>query len=275
MSTHTIDINSLPDEISTSAKAWRFSEGQICTGRDIDGTLETRPAIVGYLKRVGIHEGETKEGQIYAKIEAVIETKDGDVSVGASLKGATNGGKPTYGSCISFAEGLLDCEKGELIQVKASQASKPNQYGKKATYAQVYKVKSATSAERTKAYPYPADTPYGDAMIEILCEALRAHSAWGERPRKATEDEEVAAWDGFRDALAAKGWPAMQDAQSEYLKIASKTAKKEFSGLADVPAEIWAAMMEVVRTADKMPAAIGAISDKLKMASSDEDDPFA
>lgn len=271
-----LELHELPDEVATSTRSWRFAKGVICTGREIDGTYETRPAIVGYLRRVGIHEGTTQDGAEYAKLEAVIETKDGEVSIGASLKGTSNGGKPTYSSCMSFAAGLLDCDKDEIIQIKAAESSKVNRYGSKSTYANIFHVKSAGHAERTKDYPYPAELNDNlDGKLDHLIEQIRQHPAYGDRPVRETHEEEEAGGlpsDTFSAALAKAGWPSLAKAEKEYLAIASKAAGTTFKAAADVPKETWDELAGVVASGKAMPPAVQKVADALK---ADEHDPFA
>lgn len=276
MSNNTATLDQLPDEVATTTRSWRFAKGVISTGREEDGTYETRPSILGYLRRVGIHEGETQDGTPYAKLEAVIETKEGNVSIGASLKGANNGGKPTYSSCISFAEGLLDCDKDEIIQIKAAPSKKPNKYGTHSTYANVYHVRNANSAERTKDYPYPSGTEWGDPQLEILLEEIKQHPAYGERPKRDSQEDEAEApatpFDNFCAALSTKGWPGFGIAEDEYLAIAGKVGKKTYKASGDVPDDVWAEMQKVVDSGKAMPPAIQKIADEQK---ADEHDPFA
>lgn len=275
------EMQDIPDIIETSAKGWRISDGKIQTGREADGTLETREAVVGYLKRIGIHEGTLDDGSPYAKLEADFETKEGLVSVSTPLINATSG-KPTYSSCISFADGLLDCAAGELIQLKVGQSAKPNRYGKHSTYANLFHVKQTDggkwSATAVKKYPFIGEPPeYGDAMLNALVDAIRLHPAYADRPKRATAEEEVEAWDAFVEALESAGWPTMQEAKAEYLAIASKAGGTTYADWVDVPAKVWSDMADVVMSGKPMPKSIQAVADKKKANAPKEVeyDPFA
>lgn len=284
MQNATLPTN-IPSSVETGTKTWRISDGSICTGRESEGTLETREAIVGYLRRVGIHEGVTQTGDEYAKLEAEIETNEGMVSVSTPLKNATSG-KPTYSSCISFAEGLIDCAKGELIQIKAGQSKQLNKYGKHSTYANVHHIVQQPSgkftAQQTKKFPWVGDMPeYGDELLNALIEQVKKHDAYADRPKRANAEDETDSWDAFQSALENAGWPSVPEAKAEYLKIASKAGGETYAELADVPGSVWDGMAGVVMDGKPMPKALQAVADAKANAKPSGaaagaiDDPFA
>jgi hypothetical protein len=269
----------IPDSIETSGgMSWRITDGKIQTGRESDGSLRSRDAVVGYLRRVGIHEGQTDAGDTYAKLEADIETNEGVVSVSTALRNATSG-KPTYSSCISFADGLLDCAKDELIQIKAKQGTKPNKYGKLSTYANVWHVVQSPngfSVRQTKKVEFTGDHPeYGDELLDVLVALIKKHPAYAERPKRESEMGS-APWDAFQSALEAAGWPALGDCKDGYLRLANKAGKTDHTDIGNVARSVWDALAKEVASGVKMPSYIK-VSPVVPPASVDteEYDPFA
>lgn len=271
------------EEVATSqSNNYRISDGALCKGRQ--GEEERAKFLQGRLLRVGIYEGTLDTGEEYAKLEAEIETATGKVSISAPLKNATSG-KPTYSSCISFAEGLLAVSKGEIVKVEAAQGSKPNRYGKYTTYANVYKLTNTQSgwiATRSQ-YGWPGQDPTTldlDAKLDTLVGLIREHDAYGERAVRERVEAGAAPWDVFAAALETHGWPPIGAAQAEYLEIASRIGKVKYTDLADVPTDVFGQMAAVVESGKPMPKAVQAVADRLAAnpkagAQVEEYDPFA
>lgn len=251
-----------------SFPSYRFSSGQVVTGRDEDGTLKAVPRIVGKLLRVGIHRGTLDSGVEYGKLEAEVETADGKVSVSANLNSLM--------ASITYGEGLLAVAKDELISIWAGRSKEKNRYGSFTTYANVDKVDPKTlQTIRIKEKVLERGISLEDAWKQIE-ERLKKHPAWGERPKRQSDidaAESYAPFDDFCQLIVAKGWPKFEDAFGEYLAIAGKVAKKDFSLQSDVPDDIWAAMCVQVDASTKMPVAVQKVADSLPK--DDEYDPFA
>jgi len=251
-----------------SFPSYRFSGGQIVTGRDEDGTLKAVPRIVGKLLRIGVHRGTLDDGRPYGKLEAEVETADGKVSVSANLTSMM--------ASITFGEGLLATAKDELVSLWAGRSEKKNRYGSFTTYANVDRVNPKTlQTTRLKEKVLKEGIGLEDAW-ETLESRLQKHPAWGERPKRRNDEEEAGSYtpfDDFCSRIVAKGWPKFEDAFGEYLAIAGKVAKKDFSLQSDVPDDIWAAMCVQVDASTKMPVAVQKVADSLPK--DDEYDPFA
>ena len=127
---------------TNSRSVWRVANGEICTGREEDGTLKTREKIVGLLHRIGVHEGHSKQNGTYFKqLEADIETAEGVVRLKASVSDIGGAMKPGV-AAITFAEGLLELAKDELFIARAAQGTKKNKYGNYTSYTNLFHYKA-------------------------------------------------------------------------------------------------------------------------------------
>ena len=104
--------------VASGGTSWRFSKGQIVTGREADGTLQTRPKIVGRILRVGIHKGKTNDQweKPYEQLEADIETSKGIVYLKASLIDDEFNFKVNR-AAVDFAWGLTQVTDSDTIVV--------------------------------------------------------------------------------------------------------------------------------------------------------------
>lgn len=270
--------------VETSAPtSWRIADGKLVRGRQ--GQEETRRACLGYLRRVGIHYGQTNEGQDYGKLEAVIECSDGLQTVSTTLMSAQTG-KPSLMSSISFAEGLLELAKDEYCQVEAIQGTQPNRYGKYNTYAKVCHIdpvskrpKQTARAERVEGRPL-------EDYLDDLLEKIKAHPAYSERPQRAEQEDPYAddgpaedspfgadtgshskeaiaerAMNAYDVAAQKKGWPSLKEAPTEYLelvnkyseKVRSQTKTKPYATLSAVDADWWKDLLDQLPKIDKVP----------------------
>lgn len=274
-----IDPSEMPDSVPTgsTSSAWRIADGSFVRGRE--GNTEKKNAILGRLTRVGIHEGTIDDGSPYAKLECDLETRDGVVSVGATLKAPTSG-KPSWTACINLAQILAEIKPGEWLQLEARAGSKPNKFGRLTTYVNGFRVNPVTKAptpmrfERTSA-PSEADLR---AVLDRLLDQIRKHPAFAPRPARPGSDEE---WEqnnpynkpiyDFAAKIVEKGWPSLDAAEPGYLKIACATGKAEYSALSEVPDAVWEELVKAADKVSKLPAALVPYA----KAPEEEYDPFA
>ena len=171
----------LPDSVPTGgARAWRPSDGKIVRGRE--GDMENRDAILGYLREIHVFYGDTPEGQGYGKLEAVLETNRGREVFGTNIMNASSG-KPTLSSSVTFALGLLDCAKDELIQVSVRCGKEKNRFGTFSTYVNIHGLDPVTTAVRGRKGPERSpDAPqWTEDYLDELLPQIAGHPAYTER----------------------------------------------------------------------------------------------
>lgn len=252
---------------------YRFSNGQLCCGREEDGSLQVAKLIVGELRRVGIHRGVLDTGEDYGKLEIDIETSEGIVHVGANL-----GKGHASVSSITFGEGLLAVEKDELIAIDAGRSKEKNRFGSYTTYANVYRVDPKTLVKTpARKRVGSKDRPMDETFAEIE-ELLADHSAWAPRPKRDVEGEtgEDSSQGLLANEVRVKGiWPDTEKYEKEYLKVCQRMDDEDrpFTAWAQVPEEIVLELI-VKHRAGKV---IGPLKDlpKATNASAEEEyDPF-
>lgn len=271
----------LPDHVDTSTgtAGWRIADGCFVRGRQ--GQEETRTVFLGYLRRVGIHEGTLDDGSEYAKLEVDLETRDGIQSVGATLKSATSG-KPSWTACINLARIIGEFAEGELLQLEAKAGKTPNRFGRRTTYVNGFRVDPITlkpTEIRFDRIEAATENDLRDVLDDLLAE-VRNHPAFGPRPGRHDDEDELGtqpgtAFDAFCSCLAELGWPPFKVASVEYLAMAAKTAKvKAFSAPTEVPDDVWNAMVTAALKRRTVPDSL-----KAKAAAApvpdDNYDPFA
>src|SRR5579862_3377566 len=108
----------IPDDSEVNAPkrtVWRIADGKIVTGRTEDGALQEREKLVGLLRRLSIQDGHNKTtGAYFQVLEADIETSRGIERFHGSTTNLKGEIKPSV-SVLTFAEGLLDLDKDELM----------------------------------------------------------------------------------------------------------------------------------------------------------------
>jgi len=229
------DPRGLPDSIHPDAnRAWRVSQGKIQRGRQ--GEEETRDAVLGKLVRVGTHHGTLDDGREYARLECELHTNAGVECVGVSLRHPDNH-RPTLSSCTSLAEGILEVELGDLVQVSALQGKRQNRFGSYSTYVRVTKIDPRTMrpvATNRRARP----NEYGEDYLNDLLAQLAKHSAWG--PRASSENPRCTSpLAALAAACSAKGWPGPYEAKDAWLAMFRRDdpALETLEDLADVAVE--------------------------------------
>lgn len=238
----------LPDRVNTrtGGEAWRIAAGKLCRGREVNGTYEEHPngQVLGYLRRVGIYDGIGDDGTPYQYVEADFERNGETVSVRCST-GSIN-------ASLTMIRSLLEVARGELIALEPRQGATPTKKGGYPTYVNIYRVDEGT----WKTTPIKPERDERD--LDQLLDALRAHPAYAERPRRAT-DSEGEEFHAFNDLVVSRGWPAVLDHPSGYLQIIHKATKIAYDRLSDVPPEVWAQMATSAAKATKLPAALAAV----------------
>lgn len=251
----------LPDKIETGGiyETWRVAKGQLCRGREVDGTLEVHPTgqVLGYLRRIGIQAGIGDDGRPYENLEAELETKTGNTTVKASTASIT--------SSASFARALLDCAKDQVIAIEAKQASKPNKHGTLGTYVNVYHVDPVTWKG---AWVKPNEAHRNKELAELLDE-IRTHPAYAERKRKEEDSSDIPPeFHAANDAAMKKGWPSIPSAPAAYLALINQAEKSTYLNLGEIPGTVWDKVAASIQKAPKMPKVIAD-------AAANEYDPFA
>lgn len=179
--------NQLPDSVPTGGnRSWRPAKGKIVRGREEDGSLEERPALLGYLRRVTVHYDTLQDGSRYGKLECELETNTGPEVFGANVLNPTNG-KPTLSSSVTLAQALLECAAGELVQVEVHQSTKPNRFGTLSTYVRVTGVDPATlraTARKARREDGEQGPQWDGDYLDELLERLRSHPAYADRPAR-------------------------------------------------------------------------------------------
>lgn len=257
------------------ARAWRIADGKIVRGRGRGGEEELSIAY-GKLVRVGVHEGETDDGEHYKKVECDLETDDGIESIGCAIRD----GNAANVAPFQFAVGLLECAKGETIALKAERSKEPHErYGTYTTFVNVGIVNPQTlkaKAVKPDKTRFPGDS-CRDKLPHVLKE-LEEHPAWAPRPARDGGGESFFSppeLQEFEATIAEKGWPKLGEAEGVYLSLCGKVAGGQaFDNPSDVPASVWAEMAKAARTAKKMPPPLEAWV-KSSGWSAAEYDPFA
>jgi hypothetical protein len=271
MSTTHSNTVELPDSVSTSngSRGWRIADGHFARGREEDNNLETKDSFLGYLTRVGIHEGELDDGRKYAKLEMDLDCRSGTESIGATLLSAT-AGKPSYSQCIQLAQIVLSLKPGQLVQVQTNLASQKNRFGKFQTFLNGYFVDPITL--KPTRMQFERNDGDIDAILKGLVSQIRAHDAYQDRPKReddggdvfanepTTKTNSVANQVGeFEAVIVEKAWPSMDGpANNTYLDMARAIAKKSniecnIGTYSDIPAAILDAMTEQARGAKDVP----------------------
>lgn len=256
--------NDIPDTVKTYSgpSAWRIADGKLRRGREVDGNLEERTQVTGNLLRVGVHEGVTDDGQTYEKIECDLETANGIVSIGANTSSVT--------SSITFAQGLLECAKGELICIEPNKAKKANSRGTYSTYSNVFHVDRQTlKATQTKRWERTDET--SDEQLESLKAQLRKHPAYAPRPNLSSEASEK---DLFWAEVHPKGWPALDPAEKEYCELASKALSRSIESYSQMSDDDWNELRLAASKLNAVPKILKPALDRAAAAPV-EDDPFA
>lgn len=263
----------LPDRVDTGGqRGWRIAQGKILRGRR--GEEEERPALLGYLRRIGVHFGTLDDGREYGKLEAELECNGGMETVSTNLVNAETG-KPTLASSISFAEGLLWAAKDELIQVEAKESSKENRYGTRSTYARVTLIDPITL--RAKPFAKSESPDWSEDYLDDLIEQIKSHPAYAERPKRdggPTHRSEL------NKELAAKGWPNPDEAPDEWNKLLRAFMKdRPKVTITDLDDHEWGQVRQQIGAAKSCPKilepALSKVVAKPDEAKPDEYDPFA
>lgn len=273
MSTDTQSPIHIPsdDAVATPTgqrEIWRIADGQLLTGSEREGTLRSREKVTGLLRRIGIHFGTTKDtGESYGQLEADVETADGVVRVktGITEKG-TGALKPSV-AALTFAGGLLDMARDELIIVTANAGTKVNKFGKTSTYANLYHLDGATLRTR-EAARRPRDPRPMDEQWEALAAELRTHPAYAERPARETDDEAGNPTTHLADlcrTCAERGWPTPEQAPVEWLALAARAFKQAApkAGLRDHDDHEWGRIHQAVLDLSALPAALAAAAARI------------
>lgn len=257
------------DEVrSTISMVWRIASGQICRGREVDGTYETTPRLVGRLLRVGIHDGITQEGEAYQKVEADLLTSNGPVSVGVSTDSKT--------SSITFAGALAQVKPGALICVEAASAKKPNRFGRHSTYANLSLVNPETLTKSPIKVARDESVSMDD-RLETLLDEIREHPAFAPRPQRV-DDRENAERDAFDRECKARNWPDSFGAPVEHLALANASLGTKHGSLDELTGDEWVRHLAGLKAnvkPDAVPRLLKAAVEAHRKAGSDDYDPFA
>ena len=253
---------------------WRFSKGRIVTGREDDGTLQTRERIVGRVTRFGVHRGETNDSfkKPYEQLECDVETSKGPIYLKASLLDEAFEFKVTRGA-LDFAWNLAQVRNADTIYlISATQGEAwTNEKGQKmspSTYVnfaivgddnvarQVYKPKTDRNAPRV-----PMNQQFSALRFD-----LEAHPLWAPRPANERREDEgegggTGASGSARTNLqvlceesAAKGWPTPEQAPTEWLAmVAAAVGEPPRPTLASYSDENWGWVREQVGPQGDLP----------------------
>jgi hypothetical protein len=240
--------DNIPDHVETGGgRSWRVSQGKIQRGQE--GSTEERKALLGRLVSITERYGTTDDGRAYGKLAVTLECRDGRQTVTTPLIQPTTG-KPTLSSCVSLAEALLDCAKGQLVQIEAAQGRTKNKFGSYSTYARVSHIdpvtfKPSPTARRDRAGGF--DEEYLDSLME----ELRQHPAWVAQEEAA---KAPSALDKLTGLLAERGWAAPDDAWAAWKAQIAKGTGREHARPEDVPEEVWEAAFGQLSKASSRPA---------------------
>ena len=233
------DNTMLPDadEVSTTRgiPSYRIANGALCQGSEKRGNLVTVAKVLGRLVRIGIHEGTGRDdGVWYQQLEADIETNTGTIRVKAPL---SNAGQTKPGvSANSFAEGLLDMAKGEVIVIEPGLSKKQNRFGSYTTYGNLFHYDLATRKTRPAARRDRNPDHTIEEQWEALAAELREHPAYEERK---TEEDATTHRALLSAECKAKGWPTPDENPSGYQELARKCFSDEFLELKDLTEDDW------------------------------------
>lgn len=249
------DENYIPSasEVQTPTggkSAWRFSEGQIVTGRESDGTLRSTPSIVGRLRRIGIHSGVTRDTPPipYIQLEAEFEQADGLCRVKAGVTDQKGNLQPST-PALNLAEGLLELALNELAIVTAAKSTKLNRFNKPTTYANLYHCDPTTlKGTQVRRRPIDKNKTMEDKWLELEAE-IRLHPAYKERPR---DENEITHYSELCKELTAKNWPTPDDAPAEWLQQ-MVAAFDERPTLASFNDDEWGEVRQLLATATLIP----------------------
>ena len=299
--------NEIPDandvQRGEGIPTYRVASGKLLRGSEKAGTLEELDKVVGRLIRLSFQEGKNKEGEYFSQLEADLETSEGTVRVKTNT---SNAGVFKVGvAALSFAKALVVVKAGDLIQVEAQLASKPNKYGNYSTYANVSNVTKdeKTGRWRTKwVDKYDIDKDLSmEAQWEILLSDLKRHASWQVREmgkRDGDDDghggggnnaEYMAPWDrpaykAAEPALVKAGWPEFHHGTKDaWLTFASAAAKQKFGTVDDIPEAFWGGLVAYLPQAKEVPAVLAAVKAAPAPAApvggfnfgADDYDPFA
>lgn len=250
------------EEVAAQPKtvSWRISNGEIVTGRDEDGTLESRSHIYGVPVRFGIvEEYITKEGvSVPERFRLVVKNpEDGQISVHMRLDSTQ--ARNLMGA-LTLWDGI------SAISLSANQAAKPNKYGKKATYVNV---KQFEGPGKTVELRYDAGTADWSDLPMILTEELDGCPAW---KNWVAGGDEASPYDALSDWLTGQGFESYRG-QLGYQALLEKAAKKAVDEFTEADWAKAAGWMEAACKRNLIPddlkAAVAPVADE------DEYDPFA
>lgn len=185
----TNEATQLPDSVPVGGnRAWRPASGKIVRGREQDGTLEERDAILGYLRRITVFYGKLETGEDYGKLECELQTRNGHEVFATNLLNPTNG-KPTLSSSVSLAHALLDSADGELLQINVGQSKTANKYGTFSTYVNVTGIDPVTLKPRGRKGERDREDGviWDGAYLNELTDKLELHPAYAQREQKSEE----------------------------------------------------------------------------------------
>lgn len=253
----------IPDasEVQTRGNSnnWRIANGTICKGRELDGSLESTDKLVGYVIRVGVHNGVTDDGEAYRKVECDLRTKNGIEHIGCSTK--------SLSSSISFALGLLQIGPNDLVAITAGQSKKLNKFGKYTTYANWFKVDPATL--RSTEIKHERSDENMESRLERILAELQNHPLYAARPQR--EEDGPTHKSEFLKEIDGKGWPNFMDFPGPWLEMISAALGKKFKSLDEVDDDDWGsvrhALLEKTETPKKL---VGLV----KPSQAKEPDPF-
>lgn len=258
-------------DLGGGKSSWRIADGCIARGREIDGTIERRDQMLGWLRRVGIHHGEYDDGSWSDKLECDIETKNGLETIGVSLGSSRSDGKPSYTAAIMLGLALCEVPEGGLIAIAPKLGKKPNKYGKYTTYPNCYAVNPVTMQSTLIETTIEWDSMQD--QFDAMLAAVREHPCFKERETlaKHAEEADLPAEKLLEKECAAKGWPTHVQAPDEWLAMLKKALKRTaLKSLSELSEADWAAVRQQATGVEKLPTALEGAVEKAK-----EYDPFA
>ncbi len=276
--------NNIPDpsqvERGEGIPSYRIASGKLLKGSEKAGNLEELEKIVGRLLRIGFQEGTNKEGKYFSQLEADFQTSSGVIRVKTNT---SNAGAFKVGvAALSFAKALVVVKPGDLIQVEAQLASKPNSHGNYSTYANLSNV---TKDEKTGKWrtrwvdKYEIDKSFSmDEQWKILLSDLEKHEAWQVREMGKSDGDDdghsgggnsggeyLAPWDraaykAAEPALVKAGWPEFHHGTKDaWLAFASAAAQQKFGSVDDIPEAFWSGLVAYLPQAKEVPAVLAAV----------------
>lgn len=196
---------------------WRIADGELRTGREVDGTLQVRKNIGGDLLRIGVFAGENKQtGEPFAQLECELNTARGKEIVKTNLESKV--------SSAMFGMALLGATKGETFIVEPRKAAEPTKYGNYVTFVTGFRWDER--AGRSSQILTDKDEFDGETMSDKLphiLEALKSHPAYQERQQRPSDDEDAALAFDHREAFDAackeRDWPRYIGNEGAYEKL--------------------------------------------------------